>query len=682
MASDELQVLAQLGPFTGIDNASADPYVAQGHGIAATNANTYRRLNGLTVERGRIFLADFAAYLAQINVIAPCVATPPYVELVQQQDYDQILMQGRDSGSNLITLLYDLTSASTRVVSNAFPFTQAVQYGQVIYTNGGQRLFLSAVDASYPKLYAWQYVGFSPSVTPSTSGVGGNIPQETRFYVFTQVTTMPDGTVSETSPANYATPLAITSGAGTTNSNTLTPGANQFAGTRITSTSTPSLDGTSYTTNIYAQSSLQAGYFLVGNASSNVPFVDTLSDAQLAQKAPLLVVDNSAFQRDPPPVGTFGIGGGRTIQNFGFLAVHKNCMFVFAHVDQAEVTGTPPQCQLWYSQPGRPWEFSSDTRVLLLQDPVESYSVNYPFEFSFDYNSPRGDYAKNITSCGSVLLAMKKREAWVVYGDGTDQAPFSQRGAFNIGEISRRGGAGCVGGKFVVTENGLYFFDGNGPQYDEKSFRTVNISTLPITLSDLIHSVGAFSNMTHYLFFPTLGKGYSYNTVTGEWMGELEYAPFTEDTIFYTPADAASPGSTLVNRVLAVRSSKPTSIDFLFADNANDLGNAQAFTWTGPETDNPGNEFKKEYRKLAIDAPIQQGTCTVVLTIDGQDLSPYNFDLSQRRPLFKNLPASTQGYSVKVFISVQGVAGNPAPEIWKVQVWGVIPPMRKLEINQ
>lgn len=789
MASDELQVLAQLGPFTGIDNASGDPFVPAGRGIAATNTNTYRRLNALTVERGRINLADFAAYLAQINVTAPCVATPPYVESVQQQDYDQILIQGRNGGSALVTLLYDLTSATTRVVSNAFPFTKAVQYGQVIYTNGGQRLFLSAPDAAYPKLYAWQYSGFAPNATVTTSTTGGQISQEVRYYVFTQVTTMPDGTVSETTPYNYPFPLTVTTGAGSTNSVTITPGTNQFAGTRITSTLVPNLDGTSFTTNIYAQSSLQAGYFLVGNASTNTAFVDTLSDAQLATGTPLLVVDNSAFQRDPPPVGTFGIGGGRAIQNFGDIEVHKNCMFAFAHVDGAQIPavqaitwfsiyGTPttgesititigghdepisfttgqtiaqvatayanqinadanvnglvlattaggllivqalvaglsgnaisvqgghsthmtitpssgtltngqdatqPQCQLWWANPGKPWEFSSDTRALLLQDPIESYSVNYPNEFSFDYNSPRGDYAKSITPCGSVLLALKKREAWIVYGDGSDQAPFSQRGAFDIGCTARRGGAKCVGGKFIVSENGLYFFDGNGPQYDEKSFRTVNTATLPVTLNDLIHSVGVFSNMTHYLFFPTLGKGYSYNTTTGEWMGELEYAPFSEDAIYYTPSDAASPGSSLANRVVAVRGSKPTSIDFLFADNANDLGNAQAYTWTGPETDAPGNEFKKEYRKLAVYAPVQQGTCTVVLTIDGAAIAPFIFDLSQRRPLFRNLPAVTQGYSVQVAITVQGVLGQPAPILWKVQVWGVSPPMRKLEINQ
>ncbi len=794
MAKDELQPFLQLGPFLGLDNANSQPMVAAGYAISSTNVNTYRRKGALMPERGRVFLADFAAYLTQINVLAGITTDNSVV----QQDDNQLFIQGVN-GATLVTLLYDIQLATTYVISNALICTQAVQYGQVLYTNGGQRLFLSGIGLPTPQMYDWQYTGVIPGVDLETPATGGNIPQETRYYVFTQVTLMPDGTTSETSPENFANPRHITTSAGDNNSVTITAGQHPSTGT-FTITGTPTdgqvnnyvisgttvpapqatgntvdqqvladviyinnsllpvvatnelmnnlvvasapvinggvltltsvnngpvanlitttastsggdtltanqatmagggaggvqftdvntgpngqtlvgVDGTSYTTNIYAQSSLQAGYFLVGNMSRNTTFVDTLSDEQLAAQTPLLVVNGSAFQRDPPPVGPFEVGGGgHIIENLPFIRVHKNCMFIFTHIDEVEIAGSPPTCQLWYSQVGKPWEFSSDTRVLLLQDPIESQAQGL---LSPDYNSPRGDYAKALASAGSYLLCVKKAEMWLTYGDGTDSAPFTQQRILDFGATSIRAVTPCVGGAFVETENGLYFFDGQSPQYEEATFRTVNADPRGVSLADAIHSVGVFSNMSYYLFYPTLGKGFVYNTQVGDWITSLPYSPFTENAIFCTPSDASSTVLSAVNRVVAVRNTVPTTVDFLFADDSFDLGLPMTSSWQGPETDNPGTDYKKEYSCLTVWAPIQNATINVKLTVDGVLRVSENFDLSKPRPLIFNF--SAQGYSANLECTVTGTAGNYAPEIWKVTVWGISSPARRLTSPQ
>jgi len=690
MAKDELTPFIQLGPFLGMDNANAQPYMAQGTAVFTENCNTYKFKNGLTAERGRVFLADFAVQFSQINVLTYFQGS--FTDRFGSDP--MLLMQGPDpGGSNLVTYVYDILNASVHQIIKAVKYTQAIQFGSVIYTNGGQRFFTDAFAFSL-QFYTWQYTGFATLMTGSTSLVGGNIPQETRFYVTTQRTVMPDGTISETSPENYPTPLKIVSGAGTTNSNTLSVTGfttSRFAGTNP--------DGTTYTTNIYAQTSLQAGYFLVGNAVSNAPFVDTLSDADLATNTPLLFVDGSAFQRDPPPVGITTIppfgspNNGVLNQNYAYLAVFSNCLFILTHIDDNIIAGSPNSTQLWYSQAGHGWEFSSDTRALLLQDYVEN---NLPpitdplLASSPQYNQLTGDFAKGLAVCGTTLVAWKHREMWLVYGNGSPSAPFNQISAFNVGAQSIRAITPCVGGAFVKTENGVYFFNGQTPTYSEENFRTVSANPpFHHGVEDDIKTVGAFNNLSYILSYPSLGKSYVYNTNVGQWVTELPYAAFSQDAVCYAPSDPSSMslhnegGAANVNMMCAVRGGHPTTVDWWFADDANDLGAPTIFTWQGPETDAPGTEFKKEYKMISLYAPNQTGTCTVSLSIDGR-LPPYTvtFNLSAARPYYMNLPAGAQGYSAQLSIEVQGIPGGPAPQIWNVKVWGSSQPERKLLIPQ
>jgi hypothetical protein len=803
MAKDELAPFLSLGPFLGMNTADAQPFVPQGYATLAKNANTYRHKGALMPERGRISLDDFGTYLANITVLTEITPTVNGVE------ENWLLIQGTTNVGGLVTLVFNETTSAVNIVSNALVYTQAVQYGQIVYTNGGQKFFAGwgTNDPNYPKFYTWQYTGIVPGADlEAPLAPNGSIFQETRFYVFTQVTLLPDGTTTETSPENFGNPSQITINSVNVGPNgnyiTLTPGTLSAHGTflvsgtpitgqynnyiiggttiavpqitgntpaeqaasdafflnqstifitaynvvfnvaysaaatiatgglltltatnpgpqgNITTTSasttggdtltaqqanltggsatggvqftglnagpngqrTAGVDGTTYTTNIYAQSSLQEGYFLVGNAATNNTFVDNTSDEDLATNTPLLLVDGSAFQRDPPPLGPFGVPVNRVITNLPFIGVWQNVMFVFTHIDANIIEGSPPTTQWWYSLPGQPDYFSSDTRALLLQDNIE-LGLAAQIGNVFDYNAPVGDYAKACAPVGSYLMCCKRRETWLVYGNGTTASPFTQQRIFDFGTQSIRSVTACVGGAFFLTENGVYFFDGNTPQYEETKFRTVNTDALNIRTNDSIRAVGVFSNMTYYLFYPTLGKGYGYNTITGEWMSELEYAPCNENAISFTPAENVTNASntSLINRVVSARYGLPSAVDFLFADPVNDLGSPQNVVFAGPDTDAPGTDFKKEYTCLTVYAPVQQGFVNVDLTVDGNLALTKSFDLSAQRPLIANFHA--QGFSAQITVTVQST-GTTVPEIWKVQVWGINPPSRRLGTPQ
>src|ERR1700689_3835851 len=128
MAVDELTPFLQLGPFLGVDNSTAQPYVAAGTAVFARNCNTYRNKHGLTPERGRVLMADFAAQFSQINVLT-------YLQLTALSR-PALLMQGLDpAGTGLVTYVYDIIFQTLTSINEALTYTQAVQLGDVVYTN-------------------------------------------------------------------------------------------------------------------------------------------------------------------------------------------------------------------------------------------------------------------------------------------------------------------------------------------------------------------------------------------------------------------------------------------------------------------------------------------------------------------------------------------------------------------
>jgi hypothetical protein len=792
MAADQYTELIKLGPFLGIDVGTAEPYVTPGFGVDAINVNCARMKGALMPERGRTQIANFSPQLASINVVVSCIgaANTPY-----------FLVQGFNASNVLTTLLMNASTGAITTVSGALQFTQAVQYGQVIYTNGGQRFFIAA---DITKMYYWQYLPasntntlvFSQSnavattlvsgpitvgdtLTTTINGTGvtytvvqadaagglnvlmqhiatainanatvgalvtaqfvtsafgtqnapliiisannpgtagnaitlavstsggatetytasgahlagansnlGNITPGVYFYVFTQVTTMPDGSTSETSvyPAQFANPFFINIVNGGTNAITINDsGVYKFTGTNA--------DGTTYTTNIYRQSSNQAGYFLVGNASTNAAFVDTFPDYIIAQNAML------AVHRDVPPLGT----GGYPI-NYAFLAVHKNRVWVFATVQPAGNFGLP-QVQLWYSNFARPWEFDDVNQVLLLESDVDSTDQTFG-----TYTSVYGNDPKGLAVVGTQLVAFKKHETWVVYGDNSPGGanPFIQRQLFTIGAVSTGSITPAVGGVFWLSEHGVYFFDGSAPQYDTKRItsylRSVPLTVTAASVTDQAASTGFFAGLCWYLSFPTLGYTLIYDTVGGEWVGRLPYATQSAYAIDYTVSAPASNYQNLsantgsFNEVVVARG---TFLDHWLADPNLDLGNAQTCSFAGAQTDSGQSSYEKQYRYVTLLAPIQNAVAIVTLNVDN-GVSPakiytVQFDLSgtgaqstwqtQDRQTPRHIAAIgdgsggiLRGYLASLTVFVTGT-GSTAPQVWSASVWGQIPPDRNL----
>ena len=656
MASEQFQPLLTLDRFRGIDYTTAPFEVEPGRGVQAINANCQRKPGALLPERGRVQVGDFDLSVGTISVVFPVVTIG---------DQPLYLVQG-----NIGSAYIDPATLAVLPIPGLLAFDQAVQYSSVIYTNAGQRLFVDdypgatnpatgLIDAPLMP-YQWQYPiapPFTGSATPTTGT--GNMDPATYFYVFTQTTNMPDGSVSETSPSpsQYATPLQVTLSA--TGEITLTPQAGYtFIGNNA--------DGTAYTTNIYRQSSNQAGYLFVGNAPSNAPYVDTQSDAQIIGNAELIV------HRDPPPVSE---------TNLGALVIHKNRVWTFVTQDNAD-TLNQPQIQLWYSNVDRPWEFDDTSQVLLMQSDV----AVPPSGGVYQYNGLYGNEPRGLGKTGTVLVAFTIRETWAVYGD--DQSTFVQRELFNIGCTSRHSITMAGGGVFWLSEQGPYFFSGAAPSNTGERLRD-QIRPLPappgfgstgIPVSAQAQAAGSFANLTWYLSFPTLNQTYGYHTTSQEWLGVLPYAPTTTAGIATLASAPVQYGGVEYGLVIAARAS---GLDYWFADPSFDLGFPQSWSWVGPISDSQQPASEKQYRWLSLQVPPgTQGSAAVTLTVDGQD--PYSWTIPDLSLYTRHMTSlgfdggNIRGFSASLAVSLQGLAGQPPPNLYRVVCWGQVPADRFL----
>lgn len=439
MAAETKAVLLKLGPFKGVDYTSADLLLSaedekNDAGLAqnAINANATRNPGALMTERGRILAFDMAAVMTLITNVRAVTTI---------NDAPLYLVQGMNGGAT-VSYYYDpVNRVILGPIVGLSAFNDAIQFGAVVYTNAGQRLFLDAYPSGVSPgtgrliAYQWGYPSFfwTGSLTPTT---GGALAPATYFYVFTRATTMPDGTVSETSvnPTQFASPATATV-VGPNNAITLN-NTIAWSGTNP--------DGTAYATNVYRQSTLQAGYFFVVQLTGGVgvPYTDVQSDASILSN-PAVVV-----HRDQPPVVP-GTNTGNAGPNLGYLGIHKNRVFVLVTVQNSNTLGQP-QVQAWYSNLGRGWEFNSATQVMLLQSDVTATAPSGVVNYQGIYgNEPVG-----LGEVGTLLLAIKNRETWAVYGD--DPSTFIQRNIFNIGGVSGASITPFLGGIGWLTHNGAY----------------------------------------------------------------------------------------------------------------------------------------------------------------------------------------------------------------------------------
>lgn len=496
------------------------------------------------------------------------------------------------------------------------------------------------------------------------------------FYLFTRQTKMPDGTISETSvnPDDYANPLQVDVGGKTYGRNsavtftpTLAPGDYLFAGTNP--------DGSTFTTNIYRQSTNQAGYYLVGNKADNLPFVDTFSDDEISGNAQLQV------HRDQPPVVT----NDPTKNNLGFVCTHSNRVWVFCVVDNTD-TNDLPQCQLWYSNYDRPWEFNEAEQVLLLQSDATAAPETNPGP---NYDDPYGNVPKAVGEVGTTLIAKKTREDWVVWGDGTATNPFSCKQIYSYGNVSITAILYVVGGMFFLDASGdLYYYDGAAPVYESEDIRgAIKISSLTANISsaDLRAACISYANRIVYLSFPTKKCTLGFDTVSKTWCSQMPYAPNGSYAVATTVANPTlQPSDTSIlsgqNEVLAVRQGVPVVVDQWFGDPSKDIGIPyQQFGWTTPVNDSELSAWRKWYSMVRVTAPRKQaGMVQVSLIVDNgdepQQTFTANIDLSTsqilRTAVLKGNASKCIGFLAQVKVSVIGVPGQPCPVISKISVFG------------
>lgn len=174
------QPLLAAGPFEGLNNSASPFYQPKGSGHTAQNADISYRMGALSTAAGRDFIASFK--IASTGYKLQCVA--PFSSF----------FGGDTNGEGIgTTTAYVFSSiipgASTSqqgwlnpatggftILPGVNPFTQAVQFGSELFTNGGDRLFftndgkLTVADWQIQILPEYSYnIGINEATWPGTS---------------------------------------------------------------------------------------------------------------------------------------------------------------------------------------------------------------------------------------------------------------------------------------------------------------------------------------------------------------------------------------------------------------------------------------------------------------------------------------------------------------------------------
>jgi hypothetical protein len=665
MPSPQKPALITAGPFLGLGATNQGPYETSGLAAACSAANPNRFPAALSAELGRSNLANLTLGGGQVTAIAP---------YIPNSTDEQIIATTVTGGVNALSLYDPATKTQTAInygsSVDTVAFDQAVQFGGTAYLNSGRQY--SALAPT--KTYSWGYAApnylpqytnpFATPVPPSDASfyfafaATGSLPAGTYYYAFTWLVTDPSGSFTqETSElgadfnpniTNYYPYVASSTGAGngvTLRATTTSPYPG-FYGTFP--------DGSTYTTNVYRQSAAQpVWYFLTNLNASNTTMSGVYQTYTDSSTTDAIISANAqlVFRRDPPPI----YGG-----NLPAICIHKERTWAFTIVNSATLTNGLPQCQLLYSNLGRPWEFDYVNNVLLVGN---SATPNTPGT----YQSTYGDEPVALCSLSSVLVALKTRTMWVIYGD--DPTNFIARQVFSgIGTRARQSIAtGPLGTSLVMfwlSEHGVFVFDGSTPLRIDEDVRSL-IRTLP--LYDRINAVGFYSNLTYYISFPQSGFTLGYFTNTAKWF----YLPYATSFAFSVPANPPQYGQTSgINEVTAVRPGT-NYVDSWFAGGELDLGQPQTVTWTTPITDSGQPQTGKEFTHIICSAPIQPGLLvTVSLYFDATGTPfTYTFDMGRTTRGICEVPAWPS--QDRGFLNYMTISYNTLPYGAPIQIYGV-----------
>lgn len=624
-----MQDLLAVRPFLGLD-ASSDPYFLQeGHGAQASNVDVSYRLGAFATAHGRALYGAVnvpAGYTIQghswlVSFVGDHPDTVRRIYVFSAVNGTGGSYQG----------WYEQSTGITTQLPNAQPFTQAVQFGSALWTNGGDKIYFltnGKLDSdewqlSVPYSYAYQ-------VTGTYATTAGNAPSDTYTYAIT-LRKAESWSVGTVIPFTFAPDIDSLQESSPIFSTSVTVVAGQQPGFTVpTSIGLSSLiqgltvGGDTYYGCVYRSSVLNPTYVFVdymanlqgmNDHTGQFSIIDTYSADQIADNAYLTI------HHDPPPILGLTYSGATalnstpstvqqaqqqvsfTYRNPAFITKHKSRMWTFTLYPTEAIGPTPSvstlsfQPQLWFSDYGVPWSHNAAKGFLLVgpedtpgNAPIDSNANAFPpWEPGQLEDTPMG-----LATTGSILCALKTQSFWIVQGD--TPAEFIPRRAFDIGCMASNSITTAEGGVFWLAPQGVYFFDGGAPAYISEPVRGLLEAQ---TWADRQAAVGSYRDRT---FFLSIGSTtYCYYTPTKKWYTR----PYGCTLAISAPFNQ--------NQLLFLEGSSLYSVD---AAVASDLGSAIVSTWQSAVSDSGAPGKLKEYRMLQVVAPNQPGTIKVTLTLD------------------------------------------------------------------
>lgn len=661
MADTNAQILYGLGPFGGMKYGRPGVFnpvrpAAQGPSDAYFTSfiDTQRFHMAATGAYGRKQFFQFPA-LEPIGALVRYDVGPARPYWIAQDASSRINFY--DYANLLVTDLGDIGSV----------FTQGVQCDGNVYLNNGRQLYVTA-DASYPgnpkqtlALCEWQYPKYSGTPVLNKVSVPADealAPQE-YWYAFTVIVKIPtiNGIVKqETAPIGANAPYPY-------HKNLLASEAPQAVqisqiGGGINA------DGLEYSIGIYRQSTNQPVWFFVAETSLST-YTDSASDQSISGNRQL------AFSGQQPPVGPDA--------NWP-IAEYLDRMWVFSIVQNA-ATQQQPQTQLWYSNVGQAWNFDDIAQVLLVGNENTSPSQSA----GSDYAVPYGELPTAITKFGSLLIAQREGDSWLVTGQ--DQNTFQAITLFDS--------VGCIApfspvvgrGIFAwLADSGFWSFDGSNLTYISDDIYELLQTFTPGTQTT---AVGFYWQNYFCWSFPANNITVCWHAPTQQW-STLPFALSNAAALRSVGSDPTNvTGSATFNQVVGVRPDT-NIIDAWFADPVFDLGEPVTSDWVGPASDVDVPQFRKTIEWLLVEAPQQDATVYVTIHRDMDrktktgEYEPYTatFNLSDPLPLMQKVPqeyANCQLLSLEVKFAPKVGATQPV-QIWKVEAHGKI--VRQYAVRQ
>lgn len=742
MPGDLLQQLVIAGPFKGIDLNSTDIYTPYSKGHSMVNSDCEQIPGSLVATMGRTNILSapntlnggVVGYIAKADLgstisgggsttNSTVLGSVPISAYTQNTPARFVWSQA--TGSTIIPTVAgdpgDMPFEIARVGATPFgvysTYPNSPYFGHSYLDNYGNQTLVNAGNAVNAETNYTQfdppYQNFVTGITPNVTPVGV-VFAGTYTYAFTYMvcstastgTTAERGLYGQETSAYVSQPGDPTYGIVVTmaSSITLTPSIGLPGYGAI-----PTDSKAQYQVCVYRSSLNQPTFFYVGNiASPALFFVDNSSDTAISANRQLTI-----YRSVPPvkPYGDFTRLGGTGAANAPItyfpgapMEVHQGRFWYLATVQNYD-TSFSNQTQLWYSNLERGWEFDKVNNVFLVDLTTANlltYPVPYPMtSASNPYVFPNNMFLETpsaLKSLASVLLFWTTKRMYVLYGNSPATyvfQKFADLGCQSNNSVAYAATDSSVG-VFWMSENGIYFTNGQAIEYISEPIRAV-IDNL--TYYDRYNCVGFYANHSYWISFPNLGYTWRYKTTTGQWSGPLNYyaadiadVQACDPALGVTGISAGQSGP--FNEVLAVR---PNSlfVDAWFTQVDTDLGNPVTAYYlsnnqVSPQTNItqvlPNIHTVKNYETVGITTNYQSGltlgqcilTVLVVADSDPTKTATCSFDLSLGTTQIGTLSyqglggGPLQGFYANVSWNFTTVAGNTsAPiQVKNVTVYG------------